>query len=76
MDVPLILFDNTIPRIPAVRAWCEENAVPYFDFTFTPGEEAQGVRNSLADAHANELGQTFYAEKARAALRAEGLLAP
>jgi len=76
LGAPLVLLDHTTPRIPAVRRWCEAHGVAVFDFTFTAEEEARGVRNSLADAHANELGQTLLAAKARAALRAVGVLAP
>ena len=74
LGVPLVVLDHTVPEIARVRAWCEANEVPWHPFTFTPEETAQDIENSPADAHANELGQRFLAEKARRALRAEGLL--
>jgi len=48
--------------------------VPWYDFTFTEKEWAEGLRNSDADAHANRRGNERLYEKARAALLAEGWL--
>ena len=49
--------------------------VPWYDLTFTDGEWARDVRNSLADSHANALGNRLLADKALRALRAAGVLA-
>ena len=57
-------------------SWCEERAVPVYDFTFTADEWKLDVRNSPADAHANELGNRLLSDKAQAALRDAGVLAP
>jgi lysophospholipase L1-like esterase len=73
---PLLVLDHTVPRLPGYRAWCEERGVPWYDFTFTAEERAQGVENSAADAHANPRGNAFLAEKALAALAAEGHVQP
>jgi lysophospholipase L1-like esterase len=75
-DVPLVVLDHGTPRVPAVRAWCEAAGVPWFDFTFTDAELAEGLRNSPADAHANARGNELLFEKARRALASAGLLAP
>ena len=44
--------------------------------TFTNDESAQDIRNSPADAHANEFGNRLLADKALAALYDAGLLVP
>jgi hypothetical protein len=74
LGVPLVVLDHGKPRIAAVRAWCEASGVPWYDFTFTDEEWAEGLRNSGADAHANPRGNERLYEKARAALLAEGWL--
>lgn len=73
--IPFVVLDHTTPRIPGVRAWCEGSGTPYYDFTFTDAEWERDIRNSLADSHANALGNRLLAEKALAALRDAGLLA-
>lgn len=74
-EIPFVLLDHTTPRIPDVERWCRANAVPWHDLTFTAEEWAADVRNSLADSHANALGNRLLADKAKAALRAAGLFA-
>ena len=69
------VLDHTTPRLPGVRAWCEANDVPYVDFAFTEDEWARDIRNSLADSHANPLGNRILADKALAGLAAAGILA-
>ena len=71
----LIVLDHTVPEIPAVRRWCEASDVPYHAFRFSDEEWARGITNSVADAHANELGNRLLADKALAALTASGVLA-
>lgn len=74
LGVPMIVFDHGVPRVDAVRAWCERNGRPWYDLTFTEDEWAEGLRNSPADAHANERGNELLFRKARAALIHEGLI--
>lgn len=73
--LPFVVLDHTTPRIPDVERWCKGAGVPWYDLTFTDGEWAQDVRNSLADSHANALGNRLLADKALRALRAAGVLA-
>jgi hypothetical protein len=75
LGVPLVVLDHSTPRIPGVRAWCERNAVPWVDLAFTEGEWERDIRNSLADSHANALGNRILADKALRGLRAAGILA-
>lgn len=75
LGVPLLVFDHTTPRIPAVQRWCEASGVPWFDLNFTPEEWAEDVRVSKADSHANALGNRYLYAKAHRALAAQGLLA-
>ncbi|MHC4892409.1 MAG: hypothetical protein ACYTFV_03400 [Planctomycetota bacterium] len=74
--IDMVVFDHTMPRLPGYRDWCEEQGVPWFDFTFTDEESAQPIRNSAADAHANALGHRFLAGKALVALESTGHLVP
>ena len=74
-ETPLVVLDHGTPRIPAVRAWCDGAGVPWFDLTFSDDEWAEDLRNSPADAHANERGNEILSEKAHRALAAAGLLA-
>jgi hypothetical protein len=76
LDAPLLILDNSVPRIPAVAPWCKAQDIPWYDLTFTPEEEAQEIRNSLADAHANPLGNRFLADKALRALVDAGFVIP
>ena len=69
-----VVFDHSTPRIDAVREWCEEHGVPWFDFTFTPSEWARDVRVSKADSHANPLGNRYLFQKAWRALAELDLL--
>jgi len=73
--IPLVVLDHTTPRIPDVRRWCEEQGVAVHSFEFTPEEWSLDLRNSAADAHANELGNRLLADKAWRVLADEGLLA-
>lgn len=75
LGVPFVVFDHTVPPIPDVEAWCVRAGVPYYDFRFTPEEWEADITNSRADAHANERGQEFLEQKARAFLAAGGWLA-
>ena len=75
LGVPFVVLDHTTPRIPDVARWCEANGVPCYDLTFTAEEWARDIRNSVADSHANALGNELLAEKARRALTAAGVLA-
>ncbi|MEO0653172.1 MAG: SGNH/GDSL hydrolase family protein, partial [Planctomycetota bacterium] len=70
----LIVFDHTTPRLPGYQEWCEANDVPWHDFTFTPAEWAEPIRNSAADAHANPNGHRMLKEKASAALAQDGAI--
>ena len=72
--VPLVVLDHSTPAIPALEAWCAETGTPCYDFRFDDAEWARDIRNSLADAHANELGNQLLAAKALAALADAGLL--
>lgn len=69
-EVPLVVLDHSVPRVPDVARWCEANGVPCTDFRFTGEEWARGVTNSVADKHANALGNELLAEKALPAVRA------
>jgi hypothetical protein len=73
--IPFVVFDHTTPRIPDVQRWCAAAGVPWFDFCFTDAEWARDVRNSLADSHANALGNRLLADKALRALRDAGICA-
>jgi hypothetical protein len=73
--VPFVVLDHTTPRIPDVERWCRSAHVPWYDLTFTDEEWSQDVRNSLADSHANALGNRLLADKALRALRDAGLFA-
>lgn len=73
--IPLVVLDHTTPRIGDVERWCGRAGVPWYDFSFTDEEWARDVRNSLADTHANALGNRLLADKALAALRDAGLFA-
>lgn len=73
--IPLVVLDHSVPAIPDVPRWCERSGVPWYDLRFTPEERERGVVNSVADPHANELGNRLLAEKARAHLAAAGFLA-
>jgi lysophospholipase L1-like esterase len=73
LGAKLIILDSSVPRIPSVKPWCEAAGVPWYDLTFTDEEFGQDIRNSLADAHANALGNSYLADKAEAALVAEGV---
>jgi lysophospholipase L1-like esterase len=75
LGAPFVVLDHTTPRIPDVRRWCEDRGVAWYDLTFTDAEWARDVRNSLADSHANELGNRILADKALPALRDAGILA-
>lgn len=71
----LVVMDHTIQQaVPELVAWCATNDVPYVDTRWTDEEAAQDVRVSAVDAHANELGNRYIAEKAAAGLAEHGLL--
>jgi len=74
--LPLLVLDATVPRISALRAWCDQNAIPYADVCFSPAEWARGVVISKADGHFNALGNSIIARKAAAALHRAGIAAP
>ena len=76
LGAPLVVFDHSVPRLPDVERWCAAQGVPWFDFTFTAEEWQHPITNSLADAHANRLGNRWLADKALASLRASGHIAP
>lgn len=76
LGCPLVILDQTEPRIPDVRAWCEANEVPWIDLAFTAEERGRGIVNSVADAHANALGNRLQADRALAGLSALGLARP
>ena len=73
--IPLLVLDHTTPRIPDVERWCASAGVPCHAFQFTDDEWARDVRNSLADSHANGLGNRLLADKALRALRDAGICA-
>ena len=73
--IPFVVLDHTTPRIPDVARWCGANDVPCYDLAFSDEEWARDIRNSVADSHANPLGNRLLANKALAALRDAGLLA-
>jgi lysophospholipase L1-like esterase len=75
LGAKLVILDHSVPRIPGVQPWCLQAGVPWYDMTFTDAEFSEDIRNSLADAHANALGNSYLANKAEAALVAEGILA-
>lgn len=75
LGAKLVILDHSVPRIPGVQPWCQQAGVPWYDMTFTDTESSEDIRNSLADAHANALGNSYLANKAQAALVAEGILA-
>lgn len=62
--ISLVVLDHTVPAVPDVARWCAEHDVPCADFRFTDEEWARGVTNSVADKHANALGNELLAEKA------------
>lgn len=72
----LVVLDHSVPRLPDLERWCRARSVPWFDFTFSAEDWTRPITNSLADAHANALGNRLLADKAFAALRASGHLAP
>ncbi len=69
LGLPFAVFDHTTPRVPDLATWCAQHSVPSYDFDFEPAEWELDVRNSAADAHANELGNRLLADKALLALR-------
>ena len=68
LGAELLLLDHSQPRLPVAEAWCAERGVAYRDLRFTAEEWVQDVRVSLADAHANALGNRYLADKATPAL--------
>lgn len=75
LGIPFVVLDHTTPRIGDVERWCAANDVPWHDLTFTEEEWARDIRVSLADSHANALGNRILADKALVGLRAAGVLA-
>jgi lysophospholipase L1-like esterase len=73
-SVRFLVFDASVPRIAALRAWCGERGVGWADLCFTPTEWDEGVVISKADSHFNARGNAVMADKAAAALRAAGLV--
>ena len=76
LEAPLVVLDSAVPWIPGLRRWCEANGVPWYPFAFTPDERERDIENSLADPHANALGNELLYAKAHAALADAGYLAP
>jgi hypothetical protein len=74
LGAELVVLDHSQPELPLVRSWCSEQGIAYHDFRFTAEEWDQDIRNSLADAHANPLGNRYLADKAEAALATTGTL--
>lgn len=75
-DIAFAVFDyrRGTPLAEKLSAFCAGEAIPYASIAFTPEEEAQGVENSPADAHANPLGHRFLTEHILRALRETGLI--
>ncbi len=73
-DVPFLLLDHSLPRLPVLTAFCAQQEIPVEDFWFTPEDFAQGITNSLVDSHANPKGNILLLEKLKAAMQKHGLL--
>ena len=69
LGAKLVVMDQTTQQaIPELPEWCAARGVPYVDTRWSSEEASQDVRVSAVDAHANELGNRFIAEKAAAGL--------
>lgn len=76
LGAELVVLDHSQPQLPVAEEWCRANGVRYGDLRFTATEWAEDIRNSLADAHANSLGNRYLADKAEPVLRATAQLGP
>lgn len=73
-DVPLVLFDHTLPRVESLRAFCDRHGIAYEPFYLSEQDLAQGITNSMLDSHCNAKGHDLLLQRMRAALERRGLL--
>lgn len=73
-QVPLLLFDHTLPRIEPLRPFCAENGIEYEELWFSPADHELGIVNSPLDTHANAKGHDLLLQRLRGALERRGLL--
>lgn len=69
LGATLLVLDHSEPRVGALASWCQTNGVRFEPFQFTQEEWARGLANSVADQHANPLGNDLLTEKALPVLR-------
>lgn len=72
--LPFLVFDHTLPRLPALATFCAAEGISRHDFWFTPDELGKPIYNSMIDTHANALGNELLAAKALRILQAAGVL--
>ncbi|MEX1023681.1 MAG: SGNH/GDSL hydrolase family protein [Planctomycetota bacterium] len=70
LGAKLVVLDHSQPAVPDLVDWCNAHGVPCTDFRFTDEEWTRGITNSVADKHANALGNELLAAKALPVLRA------
>ena len=73
-DVPLVLFDHTLPRVESLPRFCREHDIAYEPFFLLPEDYELGITNSWLDSHANAKGHHLMLERLRAALLRRELL--
>ncbi|MBL8723178.1 MAG: SGNH/GDSL hydrolase family protein [Planctomycetes bacterium] len=73
-NVPLLLFDHTLPRLEPLPPFCREHGIDCVPLWFSPEDHRLGIVNSPLDTHANARGHGLLLERLVAALRDRKLL--